>query len=377
MIRKLLTILVSVTLIVLGYGYFFDAPPADPAPTLEEVLPPEMNAALQAKIREQTKSKSTPSPAKETSEQITAQENSELLTEVYGNGKNRITLNAINHTAQPLTASIKIGDIYENNANRMIALENQEVIVPPGAATPITFNAAALRSANQLEDKAYRKSLQTAPRLQPLVSYLQQQTSLPPLAVLQTATLMLAENQPLRTFAKFQIVGEPPSLFAGTNPTKAYKVDTTTIIAALILLQDAGVNLATLDAPQHPQLKTEALVGKKSHAAATKFYHLNHETEWQFWKDTLINGNPQTRHYALYAIGRYYPDVAIIMMPDWARNTHLQAPYRIAALYALAMTKNPQTTDTLLALSTEFPTGSKIQIAADKAYRYRRQQQRQ
>lgn len=376
MIRKLLIILVFVTLIVLGFGYFFDSPPSAPPPPLETVLPPELKEAFEAEKLKNTDSPDpteTPQKKPDTTSKSATQKGIELLTELHGNGHDQMTLNVINHSAKPLNAAIRVGDIYESGANRVMAMENQDITVPAGAATPITFNTVALRIGNQLEDKAYRKSQQETPRLQPLVTYLQQQTSLPSLAVLQTATLLLSENLPLRTFAKFRIAGEAPSLFAGVNPSETYKVDTLEIIEALALLKDAGVNLATLDAPQHPQLKIEALVGLPSHAAAKNFYNLNNQEEWQFWKDTLTKGDSQTRHYALYAIARYYPHVAINMMPDWARNKNLQHPYRIAAIYALGMTDNPQTANMLLILNNELPANSDLQKAAAKAYRYHQQ----
>ncbi len=83
-----------------------------------------------------------------------------------------------------------------------------------------------------------------------------------------------------------------------------------------------------LVAAQEPQLKIEAMIDPLAHAAGVALLQLTIEQEWAYWRDELQKGDLSTRHYALYGIGRYYPDVALQMLPDWARAGQLSSLMR-------------------------------------------------
>ena len=54
------------------------------------------------------------------------------------------------------------------------------------------------------------------------------------------------------------------------------------------------------------------------------------------WKNELLNGDQGTRHYALYGIARFYPEIALQMLPNWAREKRTARVFRLAAVQALA-----------------------------------------
>jgi len=92
--------------------------------------------------------------------------------------------------------------------------------------------------------------------------------------------------------------------------------------------------------------------------------------EWTYWKHELLEGDPGTRHYALYGIARYFPDVALQMLPKWARETRLQPIYRLSAVRAMAVTHRPEAIPILHKLEQEFGSDSDLSRSADRAEKY-------
>ena len=100
------------------------------------------------------------------------------------------------------------------------------------------------------------------------------------------------------------------------------------------------------------------------------YYNLSHEQEWAYWRDELSKGDLSTRHYALYGIGRYYPDVALQMLPDWARAAQLSAMMRTSAIQAMAETHRPEAISVLQQLVSEFGAATELGQSARKAITY-------
>jgi hypothetical protein len=158
--------------------------------------------------------------------------------------------------------------------------------------------------------------------------------------------LAIVEDAPADLFARFS---RPQH--AVTPMAETFKVETSEIIAALQLLRDIGMDSSRL--ARDPQLKMEAMIDLKAHDAARQYYAINPDTEWLFWKHELLEGEPSTRHYALYGIARFYPEVAMQMMPKWALETRTAPHYRRAAIGALALTQKAGAKPVLEALQRD------------------------
>ena len=123
-------------------------------------------------------------------------------------------------------------------------------------------------------------------------------------------------------------------------------------------------------AAHDPQLKIEAMIDPLSHAAALHYYNIPTDKEWAYWRDELQSGDASTRHYALYGIGRYFPDVAMEMLPTWARTRHLSTLYRTSAIQAMAETHRPEAISVLQGLVSEFGAATELGESARKSIAY-------
>jgi len=200
--------------------------------------------------------------------------------------------------------------------------------------------------------------------LDSLLSYLGEHPEISPGAI-QTAVLALTENLPLSAFATFAQPGtDLPTQF----DTSAFKADTADIISALSILRILGLRDEQLALTIDPQLKIEAMIDPMAHAYAMRYYGIKYEQEWLFWRDELLKGNPATRHYALHGIARYYPEVALVMLPQWAREPRTEQVYRISAIQALSETGRTEAVSILRQFQLEFAgteMGTTAQTAAD------------
>jgi hypothetical protein len=102
-----------------------------------------------------------------------------------------------------------------------------------------------------------------------------------------------------------------------------------------------------------PQLRIEAMIEPLSREAAKRYYGISEEQEWDFWKRELLEGNPSTRHYALFGIARFYPEIALDMLPKWVREAQTHPVYRLAAAQALADTQRAEALPILRQLADE------------------------
>ena len=95
------------------------------------------------------------------------------------------------------------------------------------------------------------------------------------------------------------------------------------------------------------------MIDPRARPVAMRYYGLTAETDWEYWKNELATGDPATRHYALYGIARYYPDIALDMLPKWAREVRTSSILRLSAIQALADTQRAEALTILRQLTAE------------------------
>jgi len=120
-----------------------------------------------------------------------------------------------------------------------------------------------------------------------------------------------------------------------------------------------------------PQLKSEAMIDPLAHALAMQYYKIPFDHEWSYWKNELLQGDPAIRHYALYGIARFFPEIAVQMLPKWARGMNLTPTYRHSAIRALAETGRPEALSVLHQFEFEFGgRGTELGEVAYQAAQY-------
>ena len=283
-----------------------------------------------------------------------------------GNGKDRLVMDARNLSAQPLRLHLGAGQLLASVDSTIVVLKSQTLDFAPHADRHEEFLTVATSAANKVAGAEFHLSAGALPDLDKLLTYAAgaSRCDTPPPCT-QTATrLILTENLPLSAFARFN------ELSAGAEnipESQDFKADTSDILSALIILKDLGVNrplAVTID----PQLEIEAMIDPSAHGLAVRYYGIN--DEWAFWKNQLLQGDPSTRHYALYGIARFYPDVALQMLPKWARQSAMSPVYRMSAVQALALTGKPDAVPILRELEREFGGTSDLGHAAHLSANY-------
>ena len=286
--------------------------------------------------------------------------------EFKGNGREKLRAVIANGGQTALTARVAAGQILENEPNSVIVVRAEVLTLAPGQSGELSLQTAALRSGNRIAETAYRLSPVTAPRLDALLSYVHDHAEFTPGAI-QTAVLAATENLPLSAVSKFTSGGgQLPSRF----DNKAFRADTADIIAALVALREVGFKDDEVAMTIDPQLKIEAMIDPLAHATALRYYGITPATEWEYWKSELASGDSSTRHYALYGIARFYPDIALDMLPKWAREARTSAIFRLSAIQALADTERAEALPILRQLSEELGKYSEFGRAAMNAAQY-------
>lgn len=296
---------------------------------------------------------------------LSASEQGTLQPTLLGNGRERMVATLRNNSPTPLRVSIPAGQILESGRNVVIVARTSEVEIMPAQSVELRLTTTALFSANKVNDVAYKLSYQTAPKLEPFLAWVTKHPEVSAPA-LQTAVLALSENLPLNALSKFA----PTNGITSKLATDAYRAETGDLIAALAALRDSGVKLDTVALSQDPQLRIEAMIEPLSREVAKRYYGITEEREWDFWKTQLLSGDPGTRHYALFGIARFYPQVAIEMLPKWARETKTHPVYRMSAVQALADTQRPEALPILHGLATELGSTTELGKAAAQAAQY-------
>ncbi|MEQ1850667.1 MAG: hypothetical protein ABMA01_03645 [Chthoniobacteraceae bacterium] len=282
-----------------------------------------------------------------------------------GNGRERMSARLRNNSPTPLRVTVPAGQVLEGGRSRVIVTRAAEVELMPARGAEIDLTVAALNSSNIVVETAFRLSYHEEGRLEAFLKWAADHGEVSGAAV-QTAVLALTENLPLSAVAKFA----PVNGAAGILNTDAFRVETGDILAALSALRDSGANMESVAMNTDPQLRIEAMIEPLSREAAKRYYGITEEREWDFWKRELLEGSPSTRHYALFGIARFYPDVALEMLPKWARETQTHAVYRSAAVQALADTQRPAALPLLRQIAEEVGPQTDLGKAAVQAANY-------
>jgi len=280
-----------------------------------------------------------------------------------GNGKERLVMDARSLSDSPLRLHLSAGQLLASDDSTIAILKSQTLDFASHAERHEEFATAATSSANKVVGAEYHLSAGTLPDLDKLFAYISAHPDASA-ASIQTATLILTENLPLSSFAKFN------ELSAGTeamHESQDFKADTFDILTALTIIKNIGIDrplAVTID----PQLEVEAMIDPDAHGLAVTYYGIT--DEWAYWKSQLLQGDPSTRHYALYGIARNYPDIALQMLPKWARQTTISPVYRMSAVEALAETNRAEAIPILRELEREFGGTSDLGHAAHQAANY-------
>jgi hypothetical protein len=289
-----------------------------------------------------------------------------LTAQFEGNGRERITAALTSKAPMAFQLKVFAGQMFDNGRSTVIVVRSSQMEMVPGKAVNLTVETAATRSANKLGDTAYHISYGRMPRLEPLLAYVGQHPELSASAI-QTAVMALTENLPLSAVSKFASAsGDLPSRFDNS----AFRADTFDILKALNALREIGVKDSAIAMTIDPQLKIEAMIEPLTRAIAMRYYGIAPENEWTYWKTELLNGDPSTRHYALFGIARFYPDIALDMLPKWARQTKTKSVFRVSAIQALADTQRAEAVPILRQLIDEFGRNTAFGRAAANAARY-------
>ena len=286
--------------------------------------------------------------------------------EFKGNGREKLRAVIFNNGQEPLAVRVRAGQVFENERNAVIAVRPDVLALAPGQSGELSLQTAALRSTNKVAEAAFRLGPSSAPKTDVLLGYIQDHADFTPGAI-QTAVLALTENLPLSAVSKFSAAGgQLPSRF----DTTAFRAETADIIAALLALRAIGRADGDVAMSIDPQLKIEAMIDPLAHATALRYYGLTAETEWEYWKNELATGDASTRHYALYGIARYYPDIALDMLPKWARESRTSAIFRLSAIQALADTERTEALPILRQLADDLGRYTDLGRAATSAAQY-------
>ena len=305
-------------------------------------------------------------PSTEVVDLLAAIESGALKVESKGNGRERMRLTLMNKSKAPLAVKVPAGQVFECERNAVVVVRAEGTDVRPGTLSTLTLQTAATRSLNTIGEANYRPTYTTAPRTDAFLAYAQEHLELTPSAI-QTAVLALTENLTVSAVARFAPASGPlPSRFN----TDAFRVATTDIIQALAALRESGAKDRDLAMTIDPQLKIEAMIEPLCRAAAMRYYEIEPEVEWEYWRGELLNGDPSTRHYALYGIARFYPEIALEMLPRWVREAKTNQVYRLAALQALADTQKPEALGLLHELAAELGPDTELGKAAAGAEKY-------
>jgi hypothetical protein len=327
--------------------------PPPPPPPVNAVAPPELLAAI-AEAKPAASRAATPATA------APVVDHAETIFERIG--LNTLHLNATNKTARPVQVSYKAGDVFDGEKTKLVLLKSFALELQPGGTEAQDLPVAAIRSSHQGETGRFTRSSRTQSDLAPLIRHLESNPSIH-IGAVQAAVLAITEDAPVDLFARFP----RPDTSAGPG-VESFKIDTVEIIAAIQLLRDIHVESCKLSAD--PQLKVEAMIDPAAHASAMKYYGIDPDSEWLYWRNELLEGDPSTRHYALYGIARFYPDVALQMMPKWALEQRTAPHYRRAAIGALALTRKSEAGPILRALERDLAQETDLVQMVDPALRY-------
>jgi hypothetical protein len=280
-----------------------------------------------------------------------------------GNGRERMTVRVESKDSKSLRLGLAAGQILAGGRNRVVVLRPATLDLRAGESKRLEVQTAATTIMNQVGDGPYQIVPEIQLRLGSLLTYVENHPEVSQAAA-QTAVLAVTENQTVRAFAKFaQLGGNLKSQFENS----AFKVDVVDIVGALMVLREIGVPDQELALTIDPQLKIEAMIDPLAHALAMRYYGIKPDAEWSYWKGELLHGDMSTRHYALYGIAHYFPQIALQMLPGWARERRTSVVYRTSAVQALAQTRLPEALPALRQIEFELGANSDVGRSAAQA----------
>jgi len=334
------------------------SPDAGPAP-----IAPPLPAAKAVAAAEPVSPKKAGEVEFEDTDLLAAVQQGIIEATLRGNGRDRMTAQLRNNSPTPLRISVSLGQLLEGGRNRVIVTRTATAELMPARSVELKLVTAALHSSNMVGDAPYKLSYHNAERVEGFLKWSSEHGGLSAPAM-QVVILALTENLPLHALAKFS-----PSK-PGEHNTDAFRAETGDLIAALTALRDCGAKMETFALALDPQLRIDSMIEPLSRESAKRYYGITEANEWEFWKHELLEGSPSTRHYALFGIARFYPDVALEMLPKWARETGTHPVYRLAAVQALGDTQRPEALPLLRTLAGELGATTELGKAATQSALY-------
>ena len=289
-----------------------------------------------------------------------------LRAEFHGNGREAFQAVMINQGNVACRVQVQAGQVFRNERSAVVVVRSGTLCLEPGETGRVDLKTAALHSGNPLKVMEFHLDVRKEPRLGGLLLYVFDHPELT-IGAIQTAVLGLTENLPLSAVAKFNsAIGGLQSRF----DTTAFRVEASEIVAALMILRELGRRDDQVAMSIDQQLKIEAMTDPKSRLLAMRYYGLTKETEWEYWKSELEGGALATRHYALFGIARSYPEIALEMLPKWAREVRTNGVFRRAAIQALATTERAEAVPILDQLAEDLGRYTEMGILAKKGAQY-------
>jgi hypothetical protein len=289
-----------------------------------------------------------------------------LRAEFHGNGREAFQAVMINQGNVACRVQVQAGQVFRNERSAVVVVRPGTLCLEPGETGRVDLKTAALHSGNPLKVMEFHLDVRKEHGLGGLLLYVFDHPELT-IGAIQTAVLGLTENLPLSAVAKFNsAIGGLQSRF----DTTAFRVEASEIVAALMILRELGRRDDQVAMSIDPQLKIEAMTDPKSRLMAMRYYGLTKETEWEFWKSELEGGALATRHYALFGIARSYPEIALEMLPKWAREVRTNGVFRRAAIQALATTERAEAVPILDQLAEDLGRYTEMGILAKKGAQY-------
>ena len=290
-----------------------------------------------------------------------------LTLTVSGQNLEPLKGQVVNQTGNAITCAYPAGTLFSNGVGDVVLLRDFSVNVPAKLAVDVFLPVAAVSSDGGVPEGRFAPHEGTRPELQGLLTRLALKEPLSPGAT-QTAVLAVTENVPLDIVASFPRMRPMALSVDGTSP---FRVSNADLLDALFFLRAAGVDTGKLAMMTEPPLRTMTMLDPQSHAAAAVFFGLADDAKaWDFWRSQLLDGDPSLRHFALYGIARYYPQVALVMLPQWVRTPGVYREYRLSAAWALALVDDPRAPDVLRDLQREFKDDAGLSQSITRALRH-------
>jgi hypothetical protein len=375
--------LIGLTAAILAFGgwlLYNHVPKPPPAPKdLTKILPQRLlqkaNSAQLAVLRGTAsvalktatsdhagESDSTGSPAPANSAAVPG-----LTLTLAGDGSPLLKANAVNATDAPLSWSFAAGTLFSNGTGQVVLLRDVSGSVPAKGQAESTLPVAATNTSKGQLTGAFTRLAGSISALEPLLKIIAGNKSLSP-GAMQTAVLAICQNVSLDAISSVPTNLRPPSL--ENNDPLPFRESTPDIMSAFILLQEAGLDTRKMAMTGDPEFKLLAMLNPESHGTAKTFFGISDAQEWSYWRNQLLAGDPELRHYALYGIARYYPEVALQMLPHWVRTANVSHSYRVSAAWALALIDDRRARMELTGLRQELAGDPTMRQALDRALRH-------